>query len=248
MRIISVNLNKRLGNRTTARSVASWLDQHAADIVIVQEPWAHSRPETIDLDGYLSVGGNSNVYAWTKAAYATPNSRLLGDNWLQLDLGYLLLNDVYFSAYSARDRRSFFEKLISEQATIDDRPQAILGDFNFAPEPNDGMDGERVSSFTSTEERVAFRRLLATGGLIDITAPKLLGQQEFTIVRHRNDKASFFRCDLALITDYIADSVAVKYDHSVRVGPTAFTDHSALVIDVPVASGVPGTFVPREME
>lgn len=43
-----------------------------------------------------------------------------------------------------------------------------------------------------------------------------------------------FRCDLALVSDYYVKLVEFHVDSSVRDGFDSFTNHSALVIKVPV--------------
>src|SRR5258708_32318564 len=178
MRIISINLNKRLGNSTVARFVESWLRTKECGVLLAQEPWVHGRSEPVCLDSYRDVGGNSMVYAWIDSRLASPAWRLIQSNWMQIELGYLLLNNVYFSAYSQPDRISFFDILACGQPALESRPQVITGDFNFAPEPEDGRDGGRISTFNSSDERDAFRRLQQAAGLVDMTSPNLIGQRQ----------------------------------------------------------------------
>ena len=68
--------------------------------------------------------------------------------------------------------------------------------------------------------------------LVDATCPLPGGNLEFTFERVQQGRPNRFRCDLALISSHIAEAAAVMYDHSVRASPGAFTDHSALIVDV----------------
>lgn len=234
MRLVSLNLNKRLGNKTMALCFNDWLKRHNCDVAVVQEPWAHSRSEEVRLPDFREIGGNSKVYAWIAPQFASPSHLLVRDNWLRLELGYFVVDNMYFSAYSQKERRDLFDLLTSNHSDVGDKPRLIVGDFNFAPEPEDGMDGDSVSRFNSPDERDAFKRLLGNCSLVDASSPSYLGTRQFTIVRRRQDKEISFRCDLALVSDFVKDAVCVVYDHSSRSGPMAFTDHSALVVDAPV--------------
>jgi SAM-dependent methyltransferase len=80
-------------------------------------------------------------------------------------------------------------------------------------------------------DRRPFRNLLTSRHLCDATAT---GSVEYTIERSRGDVISRFRCDLALVTDYVRRSVDVRYEHSSRLSEACFSDHSAIILDVPV--------------
>jgi exonuclease III len=232
MRIISANLNKRLGNPTVARYVAAWLSKHACDVFLSQEPWARTRDDTVELNGYKSIGGNSSIQTWLASRYAMPVLKEHDADWHQVDLGYITLHNLYLSPYSSTARASKLLDLLREIEGATDRPQIIVGDFNLAPQPTDGIMGDHISKWTSTDERSAFNALLAIGKLVDMTSEDCLGSREYSIERKRKDEDIRFRCDLALVSDYISNSLDVRYDHSTRIGPTAFTDHSAVIIDV----------------
>lgn len=73
-----------------------------------------------------------------------------------------------------------------------------------------------------------------------------MGPPKWTIERETQSKKVYFRCDLALASDYIAPKLKFHYDHSTRSGKEAFTDHSALLIDVPVSTREPLVSVPAE--
>ncbi|KOV22523.1 hypothetical protein ADK90_10820 [Streptomyces sp. XY413] len=92
-------------------------------------------------------------------------------------------------------------------------------------------DGE-VSGFTADTERKALQHLLQTAWLVDTTGAN--GEAEFTFERLFTGKLSRFRCDLALLSDHLAAGVPVAARHEVRTGPAAFTDHSAILLDLPI--------------
>jgi SAM-dependent methyltransferase len=70
-----------------------------------------------------------------------------------------------------------------------------------------------------------------TPALIDTTASDV---PLFTFERPFSGTHSRFRCDLALLSEHLTGSVTVTTRPEVRNGPAPFTDHSALLIDLPV--------------
>lgn len=234
MRIISINLNKRLGVAKAAHSLETWLQQRACDVLLVQEPWSRTRDSATTIRGYKAIGGTSSVFAWIKNHYAMPAISQYRVNWQQIVLNYINVHNVYLSAYSSSKRAAELAELHNEVMKNENSPLLIVGDFNLAPRPEDGLVGDKISSWTSVNERNVLNDLLSCQGLIDMTAPDRSGKVEYSIERIRAVYSTAFRCDLALVTDYIADGVAAVYDHSTRTGAAAFTDHSALIIDVPI--------------
>jgi SAM-dependent methyltransferase len=59
-------------------------------------------------------------------------------------------------------------------------------------------------------------------------------EREFTIERKISTSIYQFRCDLALVTRYISNLIYAEYDHLVRSGNSRFTDHSAIILEMPV--------------
>jgi len=43
----------------------------------------------------------------------------------------------------------------------------MLGDFNLAPKPNDGIFNGKISKFTTHKERTLLKEILDSNGLID---------------------------------------------------------------------------------
>ncbi|MGH3755944.1 MAG: methyltransferase domain-containing protein, partial [Pseudonocardiaceae bacterium] len=114
----------------------------------------------------------------------------------------------------------------------DGRPVLVAGDFNLAPRPEDGRCDGLPSSFNSDVDRIPFIELLARTGLVDCTAEP--APVQYSLWRMVGGKVSEFRCDLVLLADCLRPSVRVAYDTSVRASQAGFTDHSALLIDLPV--------------
>jgi len=136
---------------------------------------------------------------------------------------------VYLSPYSSAERRAMLDELAR---AISGTTSVVIGDFNLAPRPEDGLYGDQPSTFTKLPERRAFEHLLGAGDLVDATRPSQGETAAFTFERMQQGRATCFRCDLALVSSHIAGSATVIYDHSVRATPDAFTDHSALILDV----------------
>jgi hypothetical protein len=150
----------------------------------------------------------------------------------------VLICGTYLSAYSSAARvRQLHDLrgLLLER----DKPIVLVGDFNLAPMPTDGRYGDDASKWTSEGERAALAQLVNEIGLVDLTTCFRLGEQHFTFERINKGKWTRFRCDLAFAPD--GPAFAACYDHDVRKGSQAFTDHSACIVDVApgeVAAGV----------
>ncbi|MGH2770688.1 MAG: methyltransferase domain-containing protein [Actinomycetota bacterium] len=231
-KIVSVNLNKGLATPRRRSLVQRWLIENQPDLFLVQEPWAHSIKTPPDLEGFVPIGGNSCVFAWISETLEPPDVDQAAASVQRLKAGYVALYNVYLSPYSRAERAQELRSLLDVLRTEDDRPALILGDFNLAPEPNDGVVNSLPSHFNCNTDRVPFHILLAEARLIDSTRSST---PEYSIVRRLGNQLSEFRCDLCLISDYYRRWSSVKYDHSTRTGPHPFTDHSALFVDLPLS-------------
>ncbi|MGH8901040.1 MAG: hypothetical protein ACRDYA_05005 [Egibacteraceae bacterium] len=150
----------------------------------------------------------------------------------RVELSWLVVLNVYLDAYARAARAAELVRLRRLLEAEAERPVLVIGDFNLAPRPEDGRYDGLPSSFNSDVDRTPFVELLATAGLIDCAAEPAPAQ--YSLSRMVRGKVSEFRCDLALLSDYLCPSVRVAYDHSVRAGDARFTDHSAVLIDLPV--------------
>lgn len=80
-------------------------------------------------------------------------------------------------------------------------------------------------------EQSSVQKQLDTLNRSDATATEI---PQFTIERQQSGMHSRFRCDLALVPDHLLPMVNVQYIHSTRASEQAFTDHSGILMDIPV--------------
>jgi hypothetical protein len=244
VRVASLNLNKRIGGATARNRLQQWLDRNDIALLLAQEPWRPAGRAPVHLDGFRAVGGTDRVFAWMRERFETPLCRQHAPYWQRLELGYLAVHHAYLDAHAQASRAAQLHQLQAVVRAEDDRPALVVGDFNLAPRPHDGLFDGRPSSFNADTDRRPFQALVAACMLRDATAAD---PPEFSVVRSARGKRWEFRCDLALISDYLATSVTVTYDHEVRAGAAAFTDHSALLIDLPVSPGSVRAFQPERL-
>ena len=231
MRIASLNMNKRLGNASARPQVLEWLRNHEINLVLTQEP-CRNLDKPPSLDGYRPVGGSHQVFAWIAESFEPLPSVSVRSWWQRLEVGYLVVHNVYLDPYSRRRRGDQLEELRDHMTAEPERPVLIVGDFNLAPRPEDGCFDGKASKFNSDVDRGPFRRLLVDVGLQDLTSAA--SGIQYTIVRKHQGKRIEFRCDLALASDYIAPTITANYHHDTRTGARPFTDHSAIVLNLPV--------------
>ncbi|MFE5771381.1 methyltransferase domain-containing protein [Streptomyces sp. NPDC056485] len=232
MLLASINLNKRLGADGARARFAAWLRAHDVAVIVAQEPYkpADRRPPL--LPGYVFAGGDGHLATWVREDIAAP-AVSAPTGWAQrLELGWLTVLQVHLDAYTSAARTTQLGELAALAAAEGGRPLLICGDFNLAPRPQDGLHDGEVSGFTADTERKALQHLLQTAWLVDTTGTD--GEAEFTFERLFTGKLSRFRCDLALLSDHLAAGVPVAARHEVRTGPQAFTDHSAMLLDLPL--------------
>lgn len=232
MRLISINLNKRLGNARSRGLTRSWFLARKASLILAQEPYK-SEPLADDaLEEFKPVGGNEKVFAWVDGRKEVPKFEIVAPFTMRIQLGHVAIFNCYLDAYEQEARARQLKLLDSLVAKEEDRPVIMVGDFNLAPTEDDGLCDGKISNFNSNVDRGPLTALLARNKLIDRVAAS--GDARFTIDRTLGGRRSQFRCDLALVSDYFSPDVTIAYDHSVRHGERSFTDHSALVLDVPV--------------
>lgn len=236
MKIASLNCNKRLSNPKANNLLRKWLDDNNIDLLLTQEPWPHSLISPVSLLGYRGLGGNSRVYSWGKESCIFEESKLLTPYMQQIKADYLWINNLYLDAYSRKTRSEQLMLMQEHLSKLDDQPMLILGDFNLAPNFEDGISGNSFSNFNGTEDRGAFLDTLKNLKLIDTTNKSELGKQEYSIEKKIGQTQTQFRCDLCLSSDYFFSSngFSIKYDHTVRDKILGFSDHSALILGLPV--------------
>ncbi|WP_321416584.1 methyltransferase domain-containing protein [uncultured Methanomethylovorans sp.] len=192
------------------------------------------RTDIIQIPSYSYLGGSDAVGAWIHEKWISSDVELLRENWQELKIDNLRIHNVYLSAYSSKERIDFLTLLKEQVNEAEKFSTIIVGDFNLAPNSEDGVFGDKFSDFTKEGERLAFNLLLNEKNLIDATLPNSQDRGKvFTIERNRGDEISCFRCDLCLVSKSFSKGISVCYDHNVRKGNDAFTDHSAIVLDLP---------------
>lgn len=229
--LASVNLNKRLGASGARSNLAAWLRGHGVKALLAQEPFKPADRTPPVLGGFTFAGGDGHLAVWISEDLAPPAVSSLRQ-WIQrIELEWLVVLHVHLDAYASASRAAQLAELAALAAAEDGRPLLICGDFNLAPRPEDGLFGEETSTFTTDAERVMLRKLTRAAGLVDTTADAV---PLLTFERVFSGKPSGFRCDLALLSDHLTATTTVTPDAAVRTGPHAFTDHSALLLDLPI--------------
>jgi exonuclease III len=231
MKIISINANKKLFTDRSHSVFLDWLADHKCDLLTVQEPWTKRPSEGPELPGMHFIGGSDDVVFWCRIGLESGLSQTR-EHWLSLPIEDYQVHSVHLDPDSSKRRREQITE-ISEQARPEGRLPIVLGDFNLAPRPEDGIYGDQVSKWNTKVEREAFSNLLASNHLVDSTAADDT-DIEFTFERMYRKKWARFRCDLALIPEFLdPEKTQVRYDHSARTGSCAFTDHSAIIVELP---------------
>jgi len=231
MKIISVNLNNRLGNPKARYQITRWLSEHQPSLFLVQEPCPGISDYFIEIDGYVWLGGNTNIAAYRKANF-NPSLKILqrNDRWITLNLDTIDIHNLYFPADKANKRKKLFEDVLTILSSDISKKHLLFGDFNMAPREIDGLHGGNVSDWTKKYERQLFNSLLEKLNVVDLFVEKN-SKNEYTFERMNAGKLTQFRCDLALVDNQLAINSIIKLDHQVRKGDLRFTDHSAIILE-----------------
>lgn len=154
--LASINANKGLRTPKRRCLIERWLSGNRVDVLLVQEPWAHSHGTAIDLEGFVPVSGNSNVFAWISEQLEAPPHEQVTGYAQRLTLGYVRMFNLYLSAHSREERATQLRALLPVLQEARDQPTLVVGDFNLAPRDVDGVAGERPSTFNNRVDRVPF--------------------------------------------------------------------------------------------
>jgi hypothetical protein len=240
MILAAVNANRRLHSMRAGYD--DWIRSVAPDLLIVSEPCGAGRQPPGEAGGLQFAGGSSRLAAY--AAPSLPGMRLHvhDERWIEVELTDLRIHGVYLDANAPRSRTALLDRI--RRHILDSRTgnlPIVIGDFNLAPEPQDGMHGNNPSTFTAAHERAAFRALLQETGLIDLHRHRLGPRTEFTIERGQDH----FRCDLCLCPRSLEPQLTLTVDHGTRLSRN-LSDHSALVIrGLPASPATAGGPEPR---
>jgi exonuclease III len=234
LKIVSANLNQRIGNVHARSRFESWLTPHSPRLVLAQEPFRPNLTSRPTLKGYGLISTSTQISSWAVDDLAD-SAKVIehSERWHEIRLEALAVHNVYLSPYKRRERTDLLLAITAALKTSDVGDCVIVGDFNLAPRLEDGMSNGRPSAVTGAAERRALERLLESGGLIDVLCPDRDSDTPFTFERLYKNGVARFRCDLALVTARLKESASIRYDHRVRTSENAFTDHSAIVLDLP---------------
>lgn len=231
MRILSVNGNKRFFLGRYHKSVLAWLGRVDPDVVAVQEPWVNRPARWWKLQGFTLVGASDDVLVWSRPELAAQVIEIKSHR-VAFTAGSYEVHAVHLDPYRGIRRREQLDELRCD-AGASGKPIVVLGDFNLAPRPADQRFGAGAGTSTGADERRALSTVMDALGLADGTAMNG-AEPEFTFERVYDGKLSRSRSDLALVPKGLdSDWLRVTYDHDVRLGPGAFTDHSAILVDLP---------------
>lgn len=239
--LASINFNKRLGNPISRVKGSCWIKKNNLDIIFGQEPFKLGN-EFPTLAGWEQIGGNEKVSSWISSRFVTPNQSLLTPFIQRVEVGYFVVFNAYLDAYTQKTRALQLNKLRTFVAQEKDRPVLVVGDFNLAPSPLDGLYGGNSSTFNSDLDRKPFQEFLNNCHLIDLGVSA--NQSGWTIERSLRKQKLQFRCDLILVSDYVSSSLSMRNDTSTRTGDGTFTDHSGLLITLPVTMASVGGQLP----
>ena len=228
MRLASVNMQKAANNMRKVAALERWLSIVRPEIVMMQEPVVGGAALPLILDDMHLISGNAQVACWSHKDVITKSS-LFEIPALTVETHTAIICNTYLSASSRRLRIEQLAKL-RELLRQNEKSIILLGDFNLAPDVHDGLYGDDPSTWTNAGERRALKELVTEIGAMDLLSRSRLGEQHFTLERIVKSKWSRFRCDLVFAPD--SSNISARYDHSVRLGPNAFTDHSACIIEL----------------
>jgi hypothetical protein len=107
MRIVSANLNQRLGNPNTRSRVERWLDTVGPDLFLAQEPFNPRQNERLALAGYRLVSTSPLVSCWVAQVHASPTIIEHSDRWHEVSLSGVSVHNVYLSPDFSGERHCF---------------------------------------------------------------------------------------------------------------------------------------------
>jgi len=230
IRIGCINGNKRLGSQFARERLDRWLLEYQPHLLLLQEPFALRAitPLIFSSYGLNCATGYSAVYS--REIEVAPLHISLPERSLAVNVCGLTIFNTYLSPYQSAVRSDELRRLSEVAEGLLTSDLMFCGDFNLAPQNEDGIVDGRASQWTQARERVQLEVLKKRFGLIDVLSANLCGTQHFTVERSLRGRDVKFRCDFALLTQGLAERSSCSYDHSVRIGPEPWTDHSAIRI------------------
>ena len=158
MIVASVNANKRLGTSAGRERFRAWLERREVTLVVVQEGWRAAAPVPAPPPGMQFLDGDAELAVWIRRTTGWPRVERPATWWQTVFVGELAIHSVHLDPNRVATRVGQLRILAERLPTGDN---VVLGDFNLAPRPVDGIYGASPSRFTAAGERRAFAELLA---------------------------------------------------------------------------------------
>jgi exonuclease III len=234
LRVAGLNLNNRIHTRRD--EFLDWLTFWEPDVVAIQEVTRRNSGLPA-IPGYTWSGGTELCAILTKTSLQAPPAVVLDaeQRWVRMKLGEQVIDSVYFPSDTARRRADFLDALVA--GAHPGSASLVLGDFNMAPKPADGLFKGAPSAFTKQYERQKLDHLMQRWGLEDLWLQHSGGGHRFTFERKQRGGWVQFRCDLALGSETLPVS-SIVHAHDTRLGASPFTDHSGVIVDLTESNGV----------
>lgn len=219
-----INLRKRGANQSVRAIVDQLISERSVDLLLLQESTAGGRrlPDTA-FQGMkpLMISGDLSMFAKRKA----DEVRLLVDHprWVICSWRDIRIVNVHLSPYSSSQRRTELAQLAS---TLRAGKLLLGGDFNITPNREDAEYAGGESNWSPPAEKLRFAEFLQELKLTDILTFARGGG--YTVERRINGREARFRCDMLLASRSQEAQLKASYVHETRLGPLAFTDHSAI--------------------
>jgi exonuclease III len=214
------------------------LAQNRIDLLLAQEPWPPQ--ELRKLLGFTAVCETKNVCVLASTRVADAACIKIDDRMQRVDIGDWTVYNVYFeSAMGDKRKREHRLNDLSGQIGGDQRePCLVVGDFNLGPKPSDVLffsdqyHTGKPSGFNAPYERRALQDLCRNCRLTEIDQCRT-GHQEWSFERNGNGGVTRSRIDLAFVSERMVSLSSAWYAHGTRLGEERFTDHSALIVEIP---------------
>ena len=155
MRVLCFNCNRAL------KRLYGEIMQKNPDIVLLQEWISHKKDRSDEAQAIVQTLGcvSSTRYLVT----ASNQDHIIlheSERILVTQHDDIVVINTYFPAGKTRDRIEHMENLSKIIQDFEINSMLIAGDFNLAPQLEDGWYGDDFSNFTKKAERICFQKLL----------------------------------------------------------------------------------------
>ena len=225
MRVLCLNCNR------ASKRLYDDIMQRNPDILLLQEWISHKKDRSDEAQSIVhSLGCVSSTRYLVTASNQDHIILHKSERILVTQHDDIVVINTYFPAGKTRDRIEHMEYLSKIIQDFGINSMLIAGDFNLAPQLEDGWYGDDFSNFTKKAERICFHKLLTDFDLHDMGTEI---EWAPTFERQIKGKSSRFRCDLFLVSSELISSSRLSYDHSFRT-QEGMSDHSALLLELSI--------------